>query len=69
MSTGIFPKEIKHICTERYSESREIPIQTIMSIDFDEDKRKLPTNRFSDIQRSYQPTHSLTKLQSHINTL
>ena len=39
-----------------------------MNVEFDEDKRKLPTKSFLNIQGSYQPTPSLTKLHCHINT-
>ena len=40
-----------------------------MNIDFDKDKRKLLQNHFSNIQGSYQPTHSLTKLYCHISAV
>ena len=42
--------------------------EEIMYIDFDEDKRKLPTKSFLKYSGSYQPTPSLTKLHCHINT-
>ena len=43
--------------------------EQIMNIDFNEDKRKLPKNHYSNIQGSYQPTPNPTKFHCPINTL